>query len=167
MRIFSYGVENPTTHRVPTPYYRLETMAFIRKGSGIKISNKKDLNQYAIAKVRGVKHTNNITNGLSNISDFNTTKQMMRFVESGRADVALTNTVDGLMVLRELGISSIIPNEKSLAILDLFHYIHEDHKDLIPRIDEKIKKMKASGELTKMIKDAESAVIDKNITIEN
>jgi len=166
MRIFTYGLENPTTHRVPTPYYYLETMAFIKKGSGVKISNKNDLSRYVIAKVRGVKHTNNITKGLTNTYDLNTTKQLMRFVATGRADVALTNTVDGLMALKELEIDNVIPIDNPLAILDLFHYIHEDHKDLIPRIDEKIKEMKASGELAKMIKDAEAAVIDKNIIVE-
>ena len=83
----------------------------------------------------------------------------MSFVERGRADVALTNTVDGLMVLNKLGIDNVIPIEKPLAVLDLFHYIHADHKDLIPIIDAKIKEMKASGELTKIIKDAEHAVI--------
>lgn len=163
MRIFTYGLENPTTHRVPTPYYYLETMAFIKKGSGVKIRNKSDLSKYAIAKVRGVKHTNKITEGLTNISNLNTTKQVMRFVEKGRADVALTNTVDGLMALKQLGINNIIPIEKPLATLDLFHYIHEDHKDLIPRIDAKLKKMKASGELTRMIKEAENAVIEKTL----
>ncbi len=45
MRIFSYDLENPTTIRVPTPYYYLETMAFIKKDSGIKINNKEDLQQ--------------------------------------------------------------------------------------------------------------------------
>ncbi len=129
MRIFSYGLENPTTIRVPTPYYYLETMAFIKKGSGIKIRNKNDLSKYAIAKVRGVKHTNNITQGLTNVSDLNTTKQAMRFLVKGRADVALTNTIDGLMALKELGIDNIITIKKPLATLDLFHYIHEDHKD--------------------------------------
>ena len=141
-------------------------MAFIRKGSGVKISNKNDLSRYVIAKVRGVKHTNNITKGLTNTYDLNTTKQLMRFVATGRADVALTNTVDGLMALKNLGIDNVIPIDTPLVILDLFHYIHEDHKDLIPRIDEKIKEMKASGELAKMIKDAEAAVIDKNIIVE-
>jgi len=161
MRVFSYGLENPTTVRVPTAYYYLETMAFIKKGSGVKISNKNDLSRYTIAKVRGVKHTDNITQGLSNIYDLNTTKQLMMFVEKGRTDVALTNRVDGLMALKELGINNIIPIEKPLATLDLFHYIHKNHKDLIPRVDAKIKEMKASGELAIIIKDAENKVIEK------
>ena len=166
MRIFSYGQENPTVHRIPTPYYYLETMAFIKKGSGIRINNKDDLNQYSIAKVRGVKHTNDITKGFSNLSDLNTTEQLMRFIDKGRADIALTNTIDGIIALKELGIEDVIPIDAPLATLDLFHYVHEDHKDLVPRIDAKIKEMKANGELKKIIEDAESAIIETNLKIQ-
>jgi len=161
MRIFSYGIENTTTIRVPTPYYYLETMAFIKQGSGINISTRKDLSHFSIAKVRGVKHTDNITKGFAKIYDLNSTKQLMLFVDKGRTDVALTNTIDGLMALKELGLKNIIPIKKPLATLNLYHYIHESHKDLVPRIDAKIKEMKASGELAKIIKEAEKTVLEK------
>lgn len=164
MRIFSYGEENPTMHRVPTPYYYLETMAFIKKGSGVQINNKEDLSKYRIAKVRGVKHTNNITKGLLHVYDFNTTKQSMMFVMLGRADVVLTNKIDGLIVLKKYEIDNVVPTGKPLATLDLFNYIHEDHKDIIPRVDAMIKKMKASGELNRIIKNAEEIVIKNNVS---
>ena len=158
MRIWTYGEENPTTIRVPTPYYYLETMAFIKKDSGIVIQSKSDLAKYKLVKVRGVKHTNNITKGID-AHDLNSTEQMMKFLAAGRADVALTNTVDGLIVLKELGITNIIPIQKPLAVLDLYNYIHEDHKDLVPKVDAVIKEMKASGELSRIIKDAEKQII--------
>ena len=95
MKIFTYGLENPTTIRVPTPYFSLETMAFIKIDSGIVIKNKEDLKKYKVVKVSGVKHTNNITKEMSNVSDIQSTLSMMKFLQKGRADVALTNTVDG------------------------------------------------------------------------
>lgn len=164
MRIYSYGVENPTTFRVPTPYYSLETMAFIKKNSRIKITKKADLSKYSIVKVRGVKHTNNITEGLANVTDVNSTEQTMRLVAQGIVDVALTNTIDGLMALKKLGIDSIVQIDKPLATLDLFHYIHKDHKELIPLVDSKIKEMIASGELALIIQAAENDVIIPIIT---
>jgi len=159
MRIWSYGEENPTTIRVPTPYYYLETMAFIKKGSGIVIHSKSDLSKYKLVKVRGVKHTNNISKGIPDVHDLNTTEQMMKFLAAGRADAALTNTIDGLIVLKKIGIMNIIPIKKPLAVLDLYNYIHEDHKDLVPKVDAVIKEMKASGELSRIIKDAENQII--------
>lgn len=159
MRIFTYGIENPTVHRVPTPYYQLETMAFIQKDSNIIINNKDDLAKYKIAKVRGVKHTNNITKGLDTF-DFNSTEQALRFVEKGRADIALTNTTDGLMTLKRFHIKNVMPIESPLATLELFHYIHADHKSLVPRVDAKIKEMKLNGELAQIIEIAENAIFN-------
>jgi len=162
MRIFSYGIEHPTVHRVPTPYYALETMAFVRRDSGIKISSKEDLMNYRLARVRGVKHTDNISQDSANVVNLNSTKQLMQFVAAGRADVALTNTVDGLMALQELGIDTLVPSERALARLDLYHYIHQDHLNLIPLVDSKIKSMKESGALSRIIKSAESSVFNVN-----
>ncbi len=159
MRIFTYGNENPTTIRVPTPYYYLETMGFVRKNSGIKIRTKEDLAKYRVVKVRGVKHTNNITQGLDNVFDIKNTETMMEFLQRGRADVALTNTVDGILVLEKLGYENIGPIQQPLAVLDLYNYIHEDHADIVPQVDEAIVAMQDSGELESLITKAEAAVI--------
>ena len=161
MRIWTYGIENTTTIRVPTPYYQLETMAFVRKDSGIIINTKEDLRKYKIIKVRGVKHTNNITAGLSRTKDIDSTEKMMRFLHAKRADVALTNTIDGLLALEKLGYTNIIPMKKPLAQLDLYHYIHEKNKALVVRVNNAILDMKKSGELQKIIKEAEIQVINK------
>jgi polar amino acid transport system substrate-binding protein len=163
MRIYNYGEENPTTIRVSTPYSSLETMAFIKKNAGIDITKKEDLGKYRIVKVRGVKHTNNITQGVVNVSDVDSTDQMMWLVEKGTVDVALTNTIDGLTALRTLNIDDIVPLDTSLATLDLFHYIHESHKDLVPLVDNTIKEMLASGELSIIIKAAEKKVITLSV----
>jgi len=159
MRIWTYGQENQTTIRVPTPYYYLETMGFIHKDSGIVINSKEDLAKYKLVKVRGVKHTNNISNGMPNVYNLNNTEAMMKFLAAGRCDIALTNTVDGMLAIKKNGLTNIVPIHKPLAFLNLYHYIHEDHKDLVPKVDAVIKKMKASGELDKIIKNAESQII--------
>jgi len=158
MRIWSYGEENPTTVRVPTPYYYLETTAFV-KNKDIAVATKADLAKHSLVKVRGVKHTNNITAGLEYVQDVETTCQMMRFLLAGRADIALTNTMDGIISLKKCGITAIVPSGKPLAVWKLYHYIHEDHKDLVHRVDDVIKEMIASGELQSLIKKAELSVM--------
>ncbi|MCF2857744.1 transporter substrate-binding domain-containing protein [Pseudoalteromonas sp. SMS1] len=159
MRIFSYGEETPSTIRVPTPYYYLETMAFVRKDSGVKIDSVDALRNYHIVKVRGVKHTNNITKGMKYVEDMDTTKQILRLVSAGLADVALTNRIDGLVQLDELGITNVEPLNKNLAVLELFHYIHESQKHLVPLVNNKIIEMQRSGELAALISKAEQQVI--------
>ncbi|NMP32713.1 transporter substrate-binding domain-containing protein [Thalassotalea sp. M1531] len=161
MRIWSYGKENSSLLRVATPYYKLETMAFILRGSGVEINKKEDLEKYRIAKVRGVKHTNNITKWLPNVYNTTSTQNMMNLLLKGKVDVALTNTLDGVTVIKRLGFSNIVPIEKSLATEPLYHYIHKKHRHLVPLVDNEIKRLKQSGKLEIMIKNAEKKVIEQ------
>jgi len=161
MRIWTYGDENVQSIRVPTPYYYLETMAFILKGSQIDIRQKDDLKKYRLAKVSGVKHTNNITKGLIDVYEMNSTENMFRMLRNGKIDVVLTNTLDGNLVLKRLGYKNIVSIEKPLAVLPLYHYIYENHKVLVPFIDEEILRLKENGELKKLISLAEQRIINQ------
>lgn len=162
MRIWTYGDENSQSIRVPTPYYYLETMAFILKDSQIDIRQKEDLKKYRLGKVRGVKHTNNITKGLTDVYEMNSTENMFRMLNMGKVDVVLTNTLDGNLVLKRLGYENIVSIGRPLAVFPLYHYIFEKHKALVPLIDEEILRLKNSGELERMIALAEQKVISLN-----
>ncbi|MCO7187157.1 MULTISPECIES: transporter substrate-binding domain-containing protein [unclassified Pseudoalteromonas] len=162
MRIYSYGDENPNTIRVPTPYYTLETMAFVRSDSHVDIQNEQDLSNYRIAKVRGVKHTNNITKGMSEVEDTDTTIQALNLVSKGLADIALTNRIDGLVMLAKAGIENVVPHQRSFRVLKLYHYIHKDQRHWVKKIDDVLRRMTQSGELTELIKKAENQVISQH-----
>jgi len=162
MRIWTYGNENPNTIRVPTPYYYLETMPFVLKASKINIKKKDELANYRLTKIRGVKHTNNITQGMINIYEMSNTEEMFKLLLSGRVDIALTNTIDGHLTLARLGYDSIKAMEQPLAVLPLYHYLHKDHELLVPLIDREIKRLRNSGALQRLIRKAENKVIALN-----
>ncbi len=162
MRIRSYGDEALNTVRVPTPYYYLETMPFVLKSSGIVIKNRQDLTKYRLAKIRGVKHTNNITKGLSKVYDMNSTEKMFKLLINNKVDVVLTNTIDGNLTIARLGLNKVIAMKKPLAELSLYHYLHKKHQHLVPVIDKEIKRMKGTGELKRIILNAEQRVIEIN-----
>lgn len=163
MRIYTYGNENPNLIRIPTPYFQLETMAFTKANRQIHISSKAELSNYSVAKIRGVKHTNNITDGLSRVTDVDSTNALMKLVNDGLVDVALTNTIDGLRALHALKLEKVIvPDLQPLATLELYHYLHQDHQDhqdLVEKVDNIIREMKANGELDNLIEQATAQVI--------
>lgn len=161
MRIWTYGEENESLIRVPTSYYYLETMPFIMTGRNIFVSSSNDLKNYKLAKVRGVKHTNNITKGLTNVYEMNSTENIFKLLRSGRVDIALTNTLDGNLVLSRLGFDNVEALSSPLAELPLYHYIHEKNKHLVPLIDKEIKRLKERGELSELISSAEKVVINR------
>jgi len=116
--------------------------------------------------VAGVKHTNNITAGMPYVQDISSTRRLMEFLRAGRADIALTNTINGLRELRRLEITNIVPSGPPLEVLELFHYIHKDHKELVPRVDAVIREMIASGEMQDLINKTELQIMEKNLQIE-
>lgn len=160
MRIYTYGNENPNLIRIPTPYFQLETMVFTRTNRGIQIKSKTELANYSVAKIRGVKHTNNITVGLQNVTDVDSTTALIKLVNHGLVDVALTNTIDGMREINTLKLEAIVvPGTHALATLDLYHYLHQDHKYLVEKVDNVFREMKASGELDKLIQDATLSIL--------
>jgi polar amino acid transport system substrate-binding protein len=162
MRIWSYGSENIQTIRVPTPYYYLETMPFSLKERQLDIRDKKDLKKYKLAKVRGVKHTNNITEGMNNVYEMTSTENMFKMLRNEIVDVALTNTLDGKLTLERLDYGNIEYSIKPLAVLPLYHYINKKHKALVPLINQEIIRIRENGELKAMINRAEQQVISLN-----
>lgn len=162
MRIYTYANENPNLIRIPTPYFQLETMVFTKKTRGIDINSKAELSDYSIAKIRGVKHTNNITVGLQNVTDVESTNALIKLVNDGLVDVALTNTIDGLLAIHHLKLETVVvPSSHALAKLDLYHYLHQDHKDLVQKVDQVIREMKASGEMDKVTQHATLQILEE------
>jgi hypothetical protein len=162
MRIWTYGIENDQTIRVPTPYYYLETMPFSLKERRIAIIDKDDLKKYKLAKVRGVKHTNNITKGLNDVYVMNSTENMFKMLQKGMVDIVLTNTLDGKLTLDRMGYENIEPTSQPLAVLPLYHYIYKEHAALVPLINQEILRLQESGELKNLIEQAEKSIINLN-----
>ena len=159
MRIWTYGTENKNLMRVPTAYYSLTTSAFKLKKSPIQINKASDLKGYKVVRIRGVKHTNNITKGLRYISDSPSTVAMFKLLQQGNVDIAVTNYIDGIEVLKKLNLESEIVASKPLAELKLYHYIHKDHRELVVKVDNMIKQLKSTGQLADIIKAAEAEVL--------
>jgi polar amino acid transport system substrate-binding protein len=63
-------------------------------------------------------------------------------------DVAVSDSFSGLAVIKKLGLEDRInvlmpPLQKN----DIYHFLHEKHRDLVPKVEKVLWKMQASGEL--------------------
>lgn len=159
MRVWEYGLVNPTLIRVPTPFYSVKTMAFVHRQRKVAVASLEDLAGYRLAKVRGVRHTSLVTQGMERVLNVSNGLQLMKALHVGRVDVALTDRLDGFLSSSELGTGTLVAIEQPLASFALYHYVHESQADLVPKIDRVIRSMKASGELQRLIKQVERQVI--------
>lgn len=165
MRIWSYGEEHSGLIRVKTPYYELKTMAFMLRDSQIHIKHKADLAHYTLAKIKGVKHTNNITEGLTQLYDVFDTQSMFKLLAAGKVDVVLTNSLDGLINLRGMENEAQVISSDALARLPLYLYLQPQHKTLADKINREIIRLTRSGELASMILNAEQQVISDALKV--
>lgn len=161
MRVWSYGIDNPELIRIPTSYYYLETMAFYKKGSGINIHSSEELSDYFVLRVRGVKHTNTITEGLLNVYDYDNSESMFRALNKDRKSIAVAHRGDGLFTIEKYKIKDIESTTYPLSSFPLYHYVHKKNAHLVEKINRLILKMKNSGKLLELIERAEKQVFEQ------
>ncbi len=159
LRVYGLGEKVTSLVRVPTPLSKLQTVGFALEGTDIALTKPEDLNYYKPAIVAGVLHTIAITEGIDNVTIVNGPEAMYKLVEAGRVDLALTSYLDGMASLKTLGFGDIVPIMPALNEQPLYHYVHEDHLDLIDKIDPIAAEMTATGEMLALRESLEEAYL--------
>jgi ABC-type amino acid transport substrate-binding protein len=159
-RISEIGDEYPTLLRVPTPINYIEPSVFSKK-HGFEVTDCAALNAYKIGIVRGVKHSQLCTRGMENVFSGDNLSGVMRMLNAGRVDLVITARINGLLMAKELGLDAIKPLSPPLSRFWVYHYLHERHKKLFPKIDNVFKAMQESGELEVLREQAVQQLLQK------
>lgn len=106
---------------------------------------------YTVGIVRGVGTSEDGTSGMRQVLALTTLEQLMLALAAGRIDVAVSDAFSGLAVVKKLGLEDRIkvltpPLQKN----EIYHFLHEKHRKLAPKVEKVIRKMQASGELDRL-----------------
>jgi len=146
-RIYSVAEKYQTLIRVPTPLTYFEPTAFSKK-SKPSVSGWSSLSDYGIiGMVRGMQYAKIGLSGVENIRIVTDSIQLMKMLDTGRIDIAVTTKFNGLYHISELNLPSIIALTPAIERHNVYHYLHKKHIKLIPKINAIIKSLKDSGEL--------------------
>jgi len=149
-RIYEIGEEYSTLVRVPTPFTYFEVVAYSKKHN-FYVSGWSSLSGYgAIGRVRGLKYIDLGLKGMKGVYDVTGTNQLMKMLDSGRLDIAVTSGFNGAYNIHKLELNNIHRLHPVIERHQLYHYLHKKHIKLIPIIDEVIQSMKKSGELERL-----------------
>ena len=159
-RIFEIGAQYPTLLRVPTPINYIEPSVFSKKHTFV-VTDCAALQGYRIGVVRGVKHSQLCTQGMPSVLMANDLTGAMRMLEAGRVELVVTARINGLLMAKALGFDGIKALSPPLSRLWVYHYLHERHQELVPKIDAVFKAMQASGELETLRQKAEQQLLQK------
>ncbi len=159
-RIESYGAKNPSLIRVEPGHYYLTSVAYARKDHNVTLSSVTDLAQYKVAHIRSVQHSTDIVKDLPFMRESNNSESLFSLLEAGRVDVVVTTGVDGRMMLQQMQMADAVEAVAELARRELFVYLNPEFKQWQQPISLELQRMKASGEMVKIIAAQEQLLVD-------
>lgn len=150
-RILAVQDQYPTLVAVHPSFNAIEPAAFVRRGTRLQVEGWKSLAAHSIGIVRGVGSSERGTQGMRAVEPVPSMEHLMQSLEAGRFEVAVNDRFSGLLVLRRLGLEGkVVPLEPVLERIPLHHFLHERHRELVPRVGQVIRNMQLSGELERL-----------------
>ncbi|MGM9486141.1 substrate-binding periplasmic protein [Ideonella sp. YS5] len=150
-RILAVQEQYPTLLAVQPSFNSIEPAAFVRSGVTLRVDGWKSIAQHSIGIVRGVGSSERGTQGMASVQPVTTMENLMQSLDAGRFDVAVNDRFSGLLVIRKLGLEGKVqPVDPPLEHIPLHHFLHERHRDLVPKVGQVIRTMQASGELERV-----------------
>lgn len=146
-RNINVSYQYPTLLRVEPAINYIEPSVFVQN-LRLDVKGWDSIREYRVGIVRGVGTSEDGTRGMQNVLAVTTLDQLMQALAAGRIDVAVSDAFSGLVVVREAGLQDRISLLKPrMQRTDIYHYLHEKHRELVPKVEHVLREMEARGEL--------------------
>ncbi len=145
----------PTLIMVQPAINAIEPSAFARRKLRLRVNGWDSIRGYRIGIVRGVGTSEDGTRGMPHVLAVTSLTQLMQALAADRIDIAVSDAFSGLAAVRQLGLSREIALLKPpLQRVEIYHFLHRRHADLVPRVEGVLRQMQASGELEALRREA-------------
>lgn len=141
--------------RVPTPIYTNRVFAFSRQPKLCTNKGWSALEPYKLGAVIGYKFIEKMTKDM-NSAYFRTYRVLFKALDNDRIDVAISEYLEALPIIRDLRLQKIGAHHPPLAHNEMHHYLHKKHKKLVPVIDAVLQEMYESGRMDTIQKELEA-----------
>ena len=160
-RILSVETQCPTLIALKPAINFIEPAAFVNR-LDFKVQGWPSIASYRVGIVRGVGSSEVGTRGMSRVTAVPSMEALMRMLAAERVDVAVNDRLSGVLILQQLGLAKEVrPIEPPLQHVPLYHFLHVKHQDLVPRVEELLRAMAASGELEQIRARAVKALTEE------
>lgn len=133
---------------IPVSVVSADWVVFTKKVK-FTVQGWKSLQPHYILLQRGLRVAVDNTEGMTRHIT-SSISQVFMMLDAGRADVALSTRIEGLLTIKELGLSEITVLEPSLEVIPLYHYLHKKHVKIVPKLTEVLQRMEQQGEIKKI-----------------
>jgi ABC-type amino acid transport substrate-binding protein len=146
-RIGRLSRDYPTLVQVTPAINYIEPSVFTTK-LHFDVAGWNSIRDYSIGIVRGVGSSEAGTRGMAQVTATTGLESMVKMLDADRFELMVTDLFSGLVAVRKLNLQArIYPLSPPLERIHIYHYLHERHRDLVPKVGKVIAQMEASGEL--------------------
>lgn len=147
-RIGAIAEKYPELLQVKVPINQVDGIAFT-KNKPLAINSWESLKPYRIGINRGVIFSVMGTKGMD-VTFVNSFHALFKMLDKGRVDVVVSPRSTGYALILKQNLKGIHINEPSLTRLNLYHYVHKRHANIVSPLEAVLKKMKESGEIERI-----------------
>ena len=149
-RVAKVAIDYPTLIRIEPPINFIEPTVFTA-GLKIKVQGWDSIRDRDIGIVHGVGSSEAGTRGMTRVQRATSLHNLILMLDRGRFELLVTDLFSGEMEIRKMRLESTIrPLMPPLEKIYIYHYLHEQHRDLAVRVAAVIRDMDASGALAEL-----------------
>jgi polar amino acid transport system substrate-binding protein len=137
----------PTLNRVDVPIAYEEAAVYATR-SDIVPNGYASLRPYLIGYIAGIGYLEAKFQGMRT-DPASTLETLFRKLEQGRTDVVVDSRFNSC-IIKQLGLQKVVLLQPSLELAPGFHFLHQRHAALIPRITAVLNRMATDGSIKKI-----------------
>lgn len=145
LRVAGLGQQYPDLIQVPERYIRISFVAFAKDRTISLDKGWASLASRSVAHITGWKLFEAQAGAARLVNKVDKSEQLFRMLDSGRVDLALYTLTDGNAMLRDMGLKDIVALTPALQEVDMYLYLHKKHAELVPKLAQQLRDMKADG----------------------
>lgn len=149
VRIAKIDEEYPTLKKINVPLRTIDITVFVRSSEKAEISLE-NFSQTRVGYVSGLRFFDNYTRSFPRVSTAQDRTELFRLLQWDRVDAVLADRYLGSETLKSLSLDNIEPLAESLITIPLYHFLHQKHVQLVPKIEAVLLDMRATGELARL-----------------
>ncbi len=151
LRVAGLSGQYPQLLQVPESYTRISFVAF-SSDPAIDLSRGwESLKPHSVVFITGWKMFEAHASGARVVNKVDTPEQVFRMLQSGRVDLALYTQADGLALVKSMGFSSVALLSPPLQEVDMYLYLNQKHRALVPKLSQALRDMKADGSYRRIL----------------
>lgn len=134
VRVKIAGSAHESLIRVDVPIIEARTFAYANKPE-LHGKSFGELKHLRIGHVSGARFAAELAKGFSEVWTAETPEQLFEMLLRDRLDLVIVGEGTGRRIVRERELKDVFPLTPSLRTVSFYHYLHEKHAALVPRIE--------------------------------